>query len=224
MSNSVTIESIGKQEILDSLFASKIIAVIRVDQPGDLVNVSKALLEGGVKFVEITMTVPNALKAIEETVEKLGSSIHIGAGTVLAGLEASDAISAGASYIVSPILNQEIVGTCNDAEVAVMPGCMTPTEIYNAWSSGADVVKVFPAGVGGSRFFKDIKGPFPDIKIMPTGGVDLNNAGEFINAGACAVGVGAALVSKELIAKKQYKQITENARKFRKLVASSTTR
>jgi len=161
-------------------------------------------------------------EAIEETVDIMGDRVCIGAGTILTVEQAHDAISAGASYIVSPVFNEKVVKLCNERDIAVMPGCMTPTEVYTAWNAGADVVKIFPAGVGGWNFFKDLKGPLPHINIMPTGGVNLETAACFIKAGACAVGVGGALVSKELIAAKQYSKITENAREFVKAVSKST--
>lgn len=208
-----------KEDILDELIRKKIVAVIRIDQSADLVDVSKALIDGGVTFVEITTTVPNALQAIERTASCLGNDIQIGAGTILSSQQAVAAIDAGASYIISPILDSEIILTCKKADVAVMPGCMTPTEVFNGWMCGADVVKIFPADLGGPVYFKNLKGPFPDIRIMPTGNVNLNNAVEFLNAGACALGVGGALVSKDLIMKKQYSKITENARTFVSLVA-----
>lgn len=215
----ITTMKIEKTKVLSDLFHTKIVAVIRIDHAADLVDVSKALIEGGVKFVEITTTVPNALEAIEQTVIALGDSVHIGAGTILTASQASDAISAGADYIVSPVLNQEVVCFCNEAEIAVMPGCMTPTEVYNAHCSGADVVKIFPADLGGPTFFKNLKGPLPHIRIMPTGNVNLSNVNEFIQAGACAAGVGGALVSKQLITEKNYRQITENAIKFIRAVS-----
>ena len=155
MINSTIVHTHSKQQILSSLFQTKVVAVVRIDRSGDFINVAKVLLEGGVKFMEITMTVPNALQSIEETVNQLGNSVYIGAGTVLTGEQASDAISAGASYIVSPVFNDKVVNLCNHENIAVMPGCMTPTEVYNAWNAGADVVKIFPAGVGGPKFFKD---------------------------------------------------------------------
>lgn len=208
---SVVPEKQNKEEVLACLFDTKIVAVIRVDQADDLVEVAKALLAGGVRFVEITLTVPNAIEAIRQTTEELGDSVYIGAGTVLDTEQATNAIEAGASYVVSPIYDQEVVDVCNAAGVAVMPGCITPSEVYRAWKGGADVVKIFPAGMGGPSLFKDLKGPFPDIKIMPTGGVNLQTAGEFIKSGACAVGVGGALAGPALIAEKQYRKITDNA-------------
>jgi len=211
----------AKEVVLDRLKQTGVVAVIRIDQADDLVPVSKALLAGGVCFIEITMTVPNALKAIRSTACEMGDQIIVGAGTVLTPEMAEAAISAGAGYIVSPITNYDTIKYCRDSNVAVMPGAMTPTEIYNAWDAGADVVKIFPAGVGGCSFFKAMQGPLPQIPIMPTGSVDFETAPKFIKAGACAIGVGAALVSPALIADKNYDQITRNAETFIELVRNA---
>jgi len=150
-----------KTDVLSKLKATGVVAVIRTEQPGDLINVARSLAQGGVLFMEITMTVPNALQAIEETVAALKDEIIIGAGTVLDAQTAHSAIIAGAAYIVSPALRPAVIETCRGRDVACMPGAMTPTEVLQAWELGGDVVKIFPAGVGGPRFFKDLKGPFP---------------------------------------------------------------
>ena len=209
----------GKQEVLTVLKESGVVAVIRTDNASDLIDVSKALRKGGVKFIEITMTVPGALGVIQEAVSRLeGEEVFIGAGTVLDAETARAAILAGASYIVGPTFNQEVVELCNRYGIVVMPGAYTPLEILNAWQSGGDIVKVFPAGIGGPRFFKDIKGPLPQIDLLPTGGVDLETAPQFIKAGACAIGVGGALVGKALIENRDYRAITKNAQKFIEVV------
>ena len=209
----------GKHEVMASLRDTGVVAVIRIENPKDLVKVSRALRKGGVKFTEITMTVPGALGIIEDAINQLkDEDVFIGAGTVLDAETARAAIIAGAQYIVGPIFDEPMVKICNSYGVVVMPAGSTPTEIHHAWKSGADVVKVFPAGVGGPGFFKDMKGPLPQIELLPTGGVDFETAPKFIAAGAIAVGVGGALVGKPLIAAGNYDQITENARKFMKLV------
>lgn len=210
---------IKRHEVLAFLKDSGVVAVIRADNPGDLIEISKALRKGGVKFIEITMTVPRALEVIQEAVSRLkDDDVFIGAGTVLDPETARAAILAGAQFIVGPTFNQATVELCNSYGIAVMPGAFTPLEILNAWQSGGDIIKVFPAGVGGPQFFKDIKGPLPQIDLMPTGGVDLETAPQFIKAGACAVGVGGALVGKKLIESRNYQVITENAQKFIKIV------
>ena len=205
----------NKQEVLSALKETGVIAVIRTENPGDLIEVAKALYKGGVKFIEITMTVPGAMEIIRDANEMLkNDDVYIGAGTVLDAETARAAILAGADYIVGPLLNIPTVQLCNRYSVAVMPGAITPLEILNAWQAGADVVKIFPAGVGGPGFFKDIKGPLPQVELMPTGSVDFQTAPEFIKAGACAVGVGGALVGKKLIADRDFETITKNAAKF----------
>ncbi len=209
----------GKEQTLQALEETGVVAVIRADKAEDLVDVGHALRQGGVKFIEITMTVPGAMAVIEEATAALkDEDVYIGAGTVLDAETARQAMLAGANYIVSPVFRHDVVSTCKRYAVPVMPGAMTPTEVLNAWEAGADVVKIFPAGVGGPQFFKDLKGAFPYIKIMPTGGVNRTTAPTFIKAGACAIGVGGELVGKPLIAAKDFATITRNAREFMSIV------
>jgi len=204
-----------RQRTLQALKDTGVVAVIRADKAEDLVDVGRALRQGGVKFIEITMTVPGALAVIEKATTALkDEDVYIGAGTVLDAETARLAMLAGANYIVSPGFFPGVVAACKRYGVAVMPGAMTPTEVLGAWEAGADVVKIFPAGVGGPQFFKDLKGPFPYIEIMPTGAVNRETAPKFIQAGACAVGVGGELVGKPLIAAKDFAAITRNARDF----------
>ncbi|MDD5728134.1 MAG: bifunctional 4-hydroxy-2-oxoglutarate aldolase/2-dehydro-3-deoxy-phosphogluconate aldolase [Victivallales bacterium] len=205
----------SKQNVLASLKASGVVAVIRTEDSENLIEVSRALRKGGVKFIEITMTVPGALEIIRDAVAELKSEdVFIGAGTVLDAETARAAIFAGVQYLVGPAFSQAVADMGRRYGVAVMPGALTPLEILTAWEKGGDIVKVFPAGIGGPNFFKDIKGPFPQIDLMPTGGVNLETAPQFIKAGACAVGVGGALVGSKLIESRNYGAITENARKF----------
>jgi 2-dehydro-3-deoxyphosphogluconate aldolase/(4S)-4-hydroxy-2-oxoglutarate aldolase len=203
-----------KQEILTRLKACRVVAVVRTDNPGDLIELGRALLKGGVSFLEITMTVPKALTIIEQAVDALKDEVIIGAGTVLDPETARAAILAGAGYIVAPAVRPAVVEMCRRYDVASMPGGMTPSEILEAWESGADMVKVFPCGLGGPQFIKHLKGPYPFIDLMTTGTVTLANAGQFIEAGACAVGVGGELIGKDAIAKGNFDAITENARQF----------
>jgi len=191
-----------------------------------LIDVGKALYQGGVKFIEITMTVPGALAVIEKAVNALKKEeVYIGAGTVLDSETARLAILAGSSYIVSPMFRQDVVNTCKRYGVAVIPGAATPTEVFNAWEGGADVVKIFPANsVGGPQYFKDLKGPFPHIEIMPTGAVNRETAPQYIKAGACAFGVGGDLVGKPLIAAKDFATITKNAKDFIEIVKKARSR
>jgi 2-dehydro-3-deoxyphosphogluconate aldolase/(4S)-4-hydroxy-2-oxoglutarate aldolase len=215
----------NKQAVMRSLKEIGVVAVIRADDPSDLIDVGRALCAGGVKHIEITMTVPGALGVIEKALSALHDlEVYIGAGTVLDGETARLAILAGASYIVSPAFRPDVVAVCKRYGVAVMPGAMTPTEALNAWEAGADVVKIFPAGVGGPQFFKDLKGPFPFIEIMPTGAVNRDTTPQFIKAGACAVGVGGELVGKPLIAARKFDTITQNAQDFAALVKSARSK
>lgn len=213
----------AKQEVLKRIQETGVVAVIRADDAGDLVDVSKALVEGGVTAIEITFTVPKALSVIEKARDVLADQVLIGAGTVLDGETARAAILAGAAYIVSPALRPDVIQMCRRYDVACMPGAMTPTEILHAWELGADVIKIFPAGVGGPQFFKDLKGPFPYMKLMPTGSVNRETAPLFIKAGACAVGVGGELASKAMIAARQFDEITANAREYVALVKKART-
>jgi 2-dehydro-3-deoxyphosphogluconate aldolase/(4S)-4-hydroxy-2-oxoglutarate aldolase len=212
----------NREQTLRALKDTGVVAVIRADKAEDLVDVGRALRQGGVQFIEITMTVPGALATIERaTAELRNDDVYIGAGTVLDGETARLAILAGANYVVSPAFRPDVVAVCKRYSVAVMPGAMTPTEVLNAWEAGADVVKIFPAGVGGAQFFKDLKGPFPHIEIMPTGAVNRETAPAFIKAGACAVGVGGELVGKPLIAARDFATITKNAADFLAIVQAA---
>lgn len=206
---------LSKHEVLTILRDTGVVAVIRTTKPKDLVAVSRAIRKGGARFIEITMTVPGAIRIIEEAVKELkDEDVFIGAGTVLDPETARAAIIAGSSFIVGPVFNKGVVKLCNRYGIVVMPAGFTPLEILTAWQAGADIVKVFPANQGGPQFFKDIKGPLPQIELLPTGGVNLQTAPEFIKAGACAIGVGEAMVGKQLIATGDFETITNNTRKF----------
>jgi 2-dehydro-3-deoxyphosphogluconate aldolase/(4S)-4-hydroxy-2-oxoglutarate aldolase len=214
-----------RHQTLQALKDTGVVAVIRADKAEDLVDVGRALRQGGVQFIEITMTVPGALAVIERATAALQhDDVYIGAGTVLDSETARLAILAGANYVVSPVFRADVVATCRRYSVAVMPGALTPTEVLNAWEAGADVVKIFPAGVGGAQFFKDLKGPFPHIEIMPTGAVNRETAPAFIKAGACAVGVGGELAGKPLIAARDFATITRNAADFLAIVQAAKKR
>lgn len=202
----------GKREILNKLADSKAVAVIRLSDSEKLMKVGEAIHNGGVSFLEITMTTPNALKVIEEASKKMPPEITIGVGSVLDGETARLAILAGAKFVVSPIFKPEIIVTSHRYDIPVMTGAFTPTEILTAFETGADVVKVFPADVTGMAFFKAVLAPMPFLKLMPTGGVTLTNAGEWIKAGACAVGVGGALLDGKAIKDGNFSILTENAK------------
>src|SRR5262249_19533783 len=146
-----------------------------------------ALVDGGVRILEVTMTVPGAVDLIRALAPALPAEFLIGAGTVLDAVTAGRVIDAGAQFVVSPILKPQLIAACHEHDIVVMPGCFSPTEIHTAWDAGADFVKVFPATALGPTFFKDVRGPLPSIKLIPTGGVTLDNAGDWIRAGAAAV-------------------------------------
>lgn len=203
-----------ENKTLKTILENKAVAVIRMNDSAKLIKVAEAIYKGGVQSVEITMTVPGALKIIEEASKTVGDFINIGVGSVLNKQTANDAISAGAKYVVSPVFKPEIVQEAKKHNIPVMPGAFSPTEILTAFEAGADVVKVFPADIVGMAFFKGVLAPMPHLKLMPTGGVSLTNAGDWIKAGACAVGVGSALLDKKAIAEENYSLLTMNAEKL----------
>lgn len=207
--------------ILEKILKGKVVAVIRVKEQDKLKKVIEAIHAGGISVAEITMTVPNAIQLIEKMNEELDDEIIIGVGSVLNAEVAENAIKAGAKYVVSPILKKEIIDTAHKFNVPAMPGCFTPTEIQYAFELGADIVKVFPADVVGMEFFKAILAPMPHLKLMPTGGVTLTNAGNWLKAGACAVGIGSALLDKEAIKNENYSKLTDNARLIMKSINES---
>ena len=201
-------------EILEAIIASGIVAVVRVNSAQEAVEVCGAIAKGGVKPIEVTMTVPGAVDVIKDLRNIMKEEVILGAGTVLDSETARAVILAGAEFIVSPTLNLGVIETCRRYSKVVVPGAFTPTEILTAWEAGADIVKVFPATVGGPKYLKDILGPLPQVRLIPTGGVNLENTPDFIKAGAVAVAAGTSLVSKVALKEKNYDIITEMARKF----------
>ncbi len=208
----------NRSDLLDSVLASGAVAVVRMADAGRLVRVAEAFAEGGVTAIEITMTTPNALAVIEDVSRQLGDAVVVGVGSVLRADTARRAIEAGARYVVSPVFKREIIDEAHRQGVPAMPGCFTPTEILTATEAGADVIKVFPADVLGMPFFKGVLAPMPHLKLMPTGGVSLTNAGDWVRAGAVAVGVGSALLDKQAIAAGDWSTLTQNARTLRQSV------
>jgi 2-dehydro-3-deoxyphosphogluconate aldolase/(4S)-4-hydroxy-2-oxoglutarate aldolase len=191
-----------------------IVAVIRIKEPEKLRAVVDAIAEGGVRALEVTMTVPGAVDLIRELAPTLPADFVFGAGTVLDADTVNRVVDAGAQFVVSPVFRRSVIQGCHDRGVPAMPGCFSPTEILDAWEVGADVVKVFPATALGPGFFKDVRGPLPQVKMMPTGGVTLDNAGDWIRAGAVAVGVGTALLDARAIAAGDYKSLRANAERI----------
>jgi 2-dehydro-3-deoxyphosphogluconate aldolase/(4S)-4-hydroxy-2-oxoglutarate aldolase len=210
-----------RAETVAALEACGVVAVIRLKDASALGAVVDALAAGGVRALEVTMTVPGAIELIREIAPSLPPDIVLGAGTVLDAETAQAAVEAGARYVVSPVFREEVLRVCHRFDVAALPGCFTPTEILGAWEAGADIVKVFPATALGPGYFRDLRGPFPELRLMPTGGVSLANAGEWIRAGAVAIGVGTALVDAEAVAARRFDEITERARQFVAAVAAA---
>ena len=201
----------SRENTVRILIDSGAIAVIRLADPKKLIKVAEAIYAGGVSGIEITMTVPDAIRVIADASKEIGSYMNVGVGSVLNVETAQKAIDAGAKYVVSPIFKKEIIEIAHKNDVPAMPGAFTPTEIQTAYECGADIVKVFPADVVGMAFFKGVLAPMPHLKLMPTGGVSLTNAGDWLKAGACAVGVGTALLDKKAIDSENYKALTDNA-------------
>ena len=208
----------NKDEAFDVILSTKVIAVIRMADTEKLVKVIRAVQEGGVKAIEITMTTPDAVNVIHTISKKKSKDILLGAGSVLDPETAALVIHSGADFVVSPATNTEMIKLCNRYGKLVAPGAFTPTEIISAWEIGADIVKIFPATSVGPKYFKDIKGPLPQVRLMPTGGVNLDNAGEFIKNGACCVGIGTALLDKKAIAENNWDVLTQKAESLIKSV------
>src|SRR5437588_3170442 len=208
----------SKEDQLRHVLDCGIIAVVRSQDSQQLVEVVRALADGGVTVAEITMSVPGALDVVKQVRMALGDRVLLGAGTILDPETARAAILAGAEYIVAPTLNLDVIKLCQRYDKLVMPGAFTPTEILTAWEAGADIVKVFPADVVGPAFFKAIKGPLPQIRMMPTGGVDLDTALDFLKAGACCLGVGGQLVEPKAVAERNFDRIRDLARQYAGIV------
>jgi len=204
----------NRSEILSHITSTGVVAVIRMKDSRRLANVIEAVRLGGVKSIEITMTVPGAVEIIRGLVQSVPDDVLIGAGTVVDRETAIAVIDAGAEFVVGPVLDLQIIKVCAERDRVVIPGCFSPTEIHTAWRAGADIIKVFPATSLGPKYFKDIRGPFPDIRLMPTGGVTIDNVGEWIAAGAVAVGIGSDLLDKKAIEEERYDVLTERARRM----------
>jgi 2-dehydro-3-deoxyphosphogluconate aldolase / (4S)-4-hydroxy-2-oxoglutarate aldolase len=204
-----------RRSVLDVVETTGVVAVVRADAAADLPRLARSLQQGGVLLTEITMTTPGALAAIEAAVREVGDEAIIGAGTVLDEVTARLAISAGASFIVGPNLDLGVIATAHRYGVAVIPGALTPTEIVQAWTAGADVVKLFPGRVATPGYFADLRGPLPQVRLMPTGNVNLETTPEYIRAGAVAVGVGKALADPAAVRAGDWDTITGRARRFR---------
>lgn len=201
-----------------------VVAVVRLPAAAGLVDVAAALAAGGVPVVEFTMTTPGALEAIEGAAARIGDDVVLGAGTVLDAATAQLAIRAGARFVVSPVLAHEVIEAAHAADAAAIPGAFTPTEILGADRGGADLVKVFPASGLGPRYLRDLLAPLPSLRLMPSGGVDLANAGAYIEAGAVAISAGSSLVDRITVTSGDMAELTRRAAAFRAAVVEARTR
>ncbi len=208
------VNSDTRDAIVSTIERTGIVAIVRMKEPGKLRAVVDAIAEGGVRVLEVTMTVPGAVELIRRLAPTLPPDFLLGAGTVLDADTVARVVDAGARFVVSPIFRRSVIAACHERDVPAMPGCFTPTEILEAWDAGADVVKVFPATALGPTYLKDVRAPLPQVKLMPTGGVTLDNAGDWLRAGAVAVGVGTALLDAKAIAAADYGVLRANAERI----------
>jgi 2-dehydro-3-deoxyphosphogluconate aldolase/(4S)-4-hydroxy-2-oxoglutarate aldolase len=212
-----------RQEIISSLTRPGIIAVVRVSKPDQVAPLSEALIAGGVIAIEITLTTPNALEAISRVARQFGARAVVGVGTVLDPKSCQAALDAGAEFVVSPILRTELVAAAHGADKPVMLGAYTPTEAQLAHEAGADFVKIFPADGLGPAYIRAIRAPLPHLRIVPTGGVDLTTATEFLKAGCAALGVGSSLMTRDILSREDWPELTRLAGKFVALALASRT-
>lgn len=205
---------LSASDVCHQIESTGIVAIIRASDSGELVSVVKALCQGGLTCIEVTMTTPDALEVIRAARREVGDAAAIGVGTVLDAETARAAILAGAQFVVAPIVDLPTIEVCRRYAVPVLPGALTPTEVVRAWQAGADYVKVFPTSSLGSQYIKDLRGPLPQIKLVPTGGVTLTTIPEFIHAGATALGAGSALVSQKAVKERDFAAIKATAAKW----------
>lgn len=204
--------------ITESIRETGIVAIMRASSPDQLLAAADAIKAGGVNAIEVTMTTPGALKVIEQATLKYGEEVIFGVGSVLDPETARAAILAGARFVVCPTLKLSTIEMCHRYDIPVVPGAFTPTEVLTAWEAGADMVKVFPSSVGGPAYIKALKGPLPQVRLVPVGGVNLDTTADFIRAGAEVVGVGGSLINQKNLAAGEFDAITENARRYREEV------
>lgn len=209
---------LSASDIVHRIESTGVVAIIRAQDSVQLIDVVDALHEGGLTCIEVTMTTPNALDVIAEARQACGDAATIGVGSVLDAETARAAILAGAQFVVAPITDIPTIEMCKTYSVPVLPGAMTPTEVVRAWKAGADFVKVFPTSVLGAAYIKDLRAPLPQIKLMPTGGVNLDTVTDFIKAGAATVGVGSALVSRKILKDRDYAALKASAAEWLKRV------
>ena len=212
-----------RSAITKAVEAMGVVAIIRLKDAGKLRGVIDALAKGGVRALELTMTIPGAVDLIREITPTLPNGFLVGAGTVTDADTARAVIDAGAQFVVGPVLRPDVIRACHERDIAAIPGCFSPTEILTAHEAGADIVKVFPATMLGPQFIRDVRAPLPQLKLMPTGGVTLDNAGDWVRAGAVAVGVGSALVDVKAVDAGRFDVVTANARRVVASVSDART-
>ncbi len=211
-----------RKEVLSFITEVGIVPVVRTASAESAIKAVEAIYRGGVRAAEITMTVPGAIRALEKVADQFGDKIVLGAGTVLDPETARACMLAGAEFFVTPALNLKTIEIAKRYSKVVCPGALTPTEVITAWDAGADIVKIFPCGnVGGAKYIKALKGPFPQVEMIPTGGVNLETAGDFLKAGACAVAVGGELVDAKSIKEGRYEAIEQKARQYLEVIAKA---
>jgi len=208
----------SKDSVLNRIHELGVIGIFRVDNPEDCAKAMDALREGGLHALEVTLTTPNAIQVVHEARKRYGDETILGVGTVLDAKTAERAIKMGAQIIVSPSVHREIIDACRKNDVVSCPGAFTATEVVQAWKWGADLVKIFPVSQVGPGYIEALRGPLPQVKYVPTGGVDVQNAGAYIKAGAFCLGVGGGLVSKKAIAAGRFDLLTQAAREILKAV------
>jgi len=208
----------SRHEVVRRIIETGIVAVMRAPSGEVLLEAAEALAAGGVEAVEVTFTVPGAAQVIQQVAQRLGKRVLLGAGTVLDPETARTAVLAGAEFIVAPTLNLEVIRMAHRYDKAVLPGALSPTEVLTAWEAGADIVKLFPSDLTGPGYLKALHGPLPQVRLMPTGGVNLQTAADFLRAGACALGVGGALVEKKALAARDFGRIESLARQYVQIV------
>ncbi len=201
----------NRKECLETVEREKAVVVVRIPDPSLFDPIAEALYNGGIRVLEITMTVPGAINLIKKAAQILPDDMLLGVGSVLDAVTVEQAVEAGAQFVVSPVIKEEVIKKCAELDKAVMPGAFSPTEIQYAWELGADIIKVFPANILGMDFFKAVKAPLPHLKLMPTGGVSLTNGGEWLKAGACAVGVGSSLIGGKDLENRDFNSIREKS-------------
>lgn len=209
----------NRDGILSAIIEIGIVPVVRTESAEGAIRAIEAVYRGGIRAAEITMTVPGAIRALEKVADKFGDQIVLGAGTVLDSETARACMLAGAQFIVTPSLNLATIEMAKRYSKVITPGALTPTEVVTAWQAGGDVIKIFPcSSVGGAKYIKSLRAPFPQIEMMPTGGVTLETAGDFLRAGACAVAVGAELIDGANIREGHYEVFEDRAKRFLEVI------